>query len=148
MLKTYGAKDLMAGDVITTKCGYKYIVLVVDQNKDGTVKWGLISGDGNGQVPGMSNSFSFDENGNMVVAGRARDNGVVTVVERFDCDPIANRISEALKMLTGRAYKYHKKVIWRSGKDKRDADMKEFVDRAKAKGYTVQQLLDYIKDMD
>lgn len=148
ILKTYGAKDLSVGDVLTTKGGGKYIVVIADMVNDNTPKWGVISGDGEGQIPGLSNEFSFDEADNMVIKGRIRDNGVVIRVERFDCESSTNRLSEALKMLTARGYKYQKHTVWSCGKTEVEKQVEKIVKNVQDGGYSVKELIDLLRKFE
>lgn len=143
MLKTYGTKDLSAGDILITKAGKKYIVMI-GENGD-KISWFVVAGNGDDQIAGLSNSFMFDDDGNMVIKGKARDNGNVVEVKRFNCEPVSNRVSEALKMLTGRNPSYNLKTIWKADNKDLEKDMETIIKEANLKGYTIDEMIDYLR---
>lgn len=136
----YGKKDFMVGDVLVTKTNQRY-VLVVDEKGN----WGVISGDGPKQIPGLANYIEFDRDGNFYVTKKKGDNGKVVRVYRFDCEPGVNRLSEALKMLTGRAVLAEKDVIWSADDDKKAEAIKENLEKMYRQGITGAEILEMLK---
>lgn len=133
----YGKKDFRIGDVLTTKKGHKYI-LVVDE--DGN--WGVITTPCNGRTAGLCNYVIFDVDGNMYIDKKKNDNGMVVKVERYDCEPGVNRLSEALKLITGRMFTTKCNVVWTY---KGDDDVDDIVKQMADKGVTIQDVMNKLR---
>lgn len=134
----YGKKDFRIGDILTTKKGYKYI-LVVDE--DGS--WGVITTPCNGKTPGLCNYVLFDVDGNMYIDKKKDDNGKIVMVERFDCDPGVNRLSEALKFITGRFFSAKIYTIW---EDDKNGDVDDILQQMKDKGVTIDDVMKKLRN--
>lgn len=127
----YGKKDFRVGDVLKTKGGDLYILVRGDDDE-----WGVITTSCNGKTPGLCNYIDFDADGNIVVRGRLHDNGMVVSIARSDCEPGVNRLSEALKYITGRDFKYNWRSVWSSREDQKEKDTMDIIEMMKEKGVT------------
>ena len=106
MMKFMTNNDLRVGMVLTTKNGSKYTVIADDNGHHDVIRL-------NGDKPGTSNGIEVGNNRLAVCGGKANDNGrVIVKVEEFSGVPTRNRLSEALKFLTGRAFTEKLSVVW------------------------------------
>lgn len=135
----YGKKDFKVGDILKTKAGDIYILLRGDGDE-----WGVITTDANGKTPGLCNTVEFKEDGSLYIKGRAKNNGKVVVILRFECEPGMNRVSEALKLIIKRERCYETKVIWRDGEDKAQY-IEEIVKKMEHDNITLDDIMNAIQ---
>lgn len=131
----YGKKDFRVGDVLKTKAGDLYILVRGDDDE-----WGVITTSCNGKTPGLCNYIDFDVDGNIIIRGRLRDNGKVVSIARSNCEPGVNRLSEALKYITGRDFKYTWNEVWSSHDELKERNTLEIVAAMKEKGVTFEDI--------
>lgn len=98
--------DVKVGMILTTKNGSKYVVVADDNGHHDVIRL-------NGNKPGNSNGLEIGNGRFAVCGGKAGEDGrVVVKVEEFDAVPTRNRLSEALKMLTGRPFTERLTTVW------------------------------------
>lgn len=93
--------DLRVGMVLTVKNGDKYVVIADDHGHHDVIN--LTNGKSNGIEVGT---------GKIAVVGSSRGNRDVVKIEEFKAVPTRNRLSEALKFMTGAAFTERLEVIW------------------------------------
>lgn len=122
--------DLRVGDVLTVRNGTKYAVVADDNGHHDVIN--LTDGKSNGIEVGTER---------LAVCGSNGKNGrEVVSVHRFDAVPARNRLSEALKFMTGRRFTEPMHVIWEA-KDPRIAAAEQAVAAAEAAMRDAQEKL-------
>lgn len=107
--------DLRVGMVVTTKNGSMYVVVADDNGHHDVIRL-------NGNKPGCSNGIEVGNNRLAICGGKAGDNGrVVVKVQEFTGVPTRNRLSEALKFLTGREFTEKLETVWELDDGRNDA---------------------------
>lgn len=101
MVKIVDNNSLKVGMVLTVKNGDKYVVVADDNGHHDVIS--LVNGKSAGIEIGT---------GKIAVAGGLRGSRDVVKIEAFDALPTRNRLSEALKILTGEPFAHDIMTVW------------------------------------
>lgn len=118
-IKIKDNNSLKVGMVLTVKNGDRYTVVADDNGHHDVIS--LVTGCSNGIEVGT---------GRVAVCGGKNGNRDVVKIEQFKGVPTRNRLSEALKFLTGRAFTCALETVW-TAEDPAVKAAKAKVDRAK-----------------
>lgn len=119
-MATFTNNDLKVGDIVTVRNGDLYTVVADDNGHHDVIKL-------TGGKP-LSNGIEVGS-GRLAVTGGNKKNGRdIVKVQRFDAMPARNRLSEALKTLTGHAYTEVLTVVWTEEDPKVTAAKKKVAD--------------------
>ena len=116
-------KDFRVAMVLTTKDGSKYVVVADDNGHHDVIRL-------NGDKPGNSNGLEINNAGFLAVCGgKNGDNGrEIIKIEEFDAVPTRNRLSEALKFITGRPFTEKLVTVWER-EDEQVAELRKEAER-------------------
>ena len=122
-MKNFTNNDVRVGQILTTKNGSKYVVVADDNGHHDVIN----------VTPGgkpVSNGVEV-ASGRMAVCGGKNGSRDVVMVEEFVACPTRNRLSEALKTLTGHPYTEKLAVIWSSAHEQKIKKAKAKVEQAR-----------------
>lgn len=119
-MEKFTLKDFRVAMVLTTRNGSKYAVVADDNGHHDVIRL-------NGDKPGNSNGLEINNAGRLAVCGgKNGDNGrEIIKIEEFDAIPTRNRLSEALKFLTGRPFTEKLVTVWEYEDDEKAELRKE-----------------------
>ena len=101
MAKIKDNNSLKVGMVLTVKNGDRYVVVADDNGHHDVISL----------VTGLSNGLEVRTD-KIAVCGGKKDGRDVVKVEEFTGLPTRNRLSEALKFITGRAFTERLETVW------------------------------------
>lgn len=94
--------DLRVGMVLTTKSGSNYVVVADDNGHHDVINLGT----------GKSNGIEVGTGRIAVTGGNTVGSRNVVKIEEFDAIPTRNRLSEALKIMTGKPFTEELVTVW------------------------------------
>ena len=122
-MEKFTLKDFRVAMVVTTRNGSKYVIVADDNGHHDAIRL-------NGDKPGNSNGLEINNAGSLAVCGgKNGDNGrEIVKIEEFDAVPTRNRLSEALKFITGRPFTEKLVTVWER-EDEQVAELRKEAER-------------------